>query len=354
MKRDELRSLLCEAPYDALVLTSEISRRYATGFHSTAGAVYLSAKQAVFYTDFRYVEAARTAVTDFEVREIGGGKSYTAVINELIEQDGVKKVALEDRMLTYAEYMSWASALHATAVRLEDGMERLRVCKEDDEVHKIVAAQRIAEQALEEVLNDIKVGATEKEIAARLTYLMLHYGAENMSFDPIVVSGANSSKPHGVPTEKQIEAGDFVTMDFGCIVDGYCSDMTRTVAVGHVTDEMQTVYDTVLNAQLAGIAACKAGVTGREVDGAARKVIADAGYGNAFGHGFGHGVGLEIHEAPTAGPRGETPLPAGSIVTAEPGIYLPGKFGVRIEDMLYVIEDGCVNLTEAPKQLVIL
>ena len=354
MKRDELRSLLCEAPYDALVLTSEISRRYATGFHSTAGAVYLSAKQAVFYTDFRYVAAARAAVTDFEVREIGGGKSYTAVINELIEQDGVKKVALEDRMLTYAEYMSWASALHATAVRLEDGMERLRVCKEDDEVHKIVAAQRIAEQALEEVLNDIKVGATEKEIAARLTYLMLHYGAENMSFDPIVVSGANSSKPHGVPTGKEIQAGDFVTMDFGCIVDGYCSDMTRTVAVGHVTDEMQTVYDTVLNAQLAGIAACKAGVTGREVDGAARKVIADAGYGNAFGHGFGHGVGLEIHEAPTAGPRGETPLPAGSIVTAEPGIYLPGKFGVRIEDMLYVIEDGCINLTEAPKQLVIL
>ena len=354
MKRDELRSLLCEAPYDALVLTSEISRRYATGFHSTAGAVYLSAKQAVFYTDFRYVEAARTAVTDFEVREIGGGKSYTAVINELIEQDGVKKVALEDRMLTCAEYMSWASALHAAVVRLEDGVERLRVCKEDDEVHKIVAAQRIAEQALEEVLNDIKVGVTEKEIAARLTYLMLHYGAENMSFDPIVVSGANSSKPHGVPTEKEIQAGDFVTMDFGCIVDGYCSDMTRTVAVGHVTDEMQTVYDTVLNAQLAGIAACKAGVTGREVDGAARKVIADAGYGNAFGHGFGHGVGLEIHEAPTAGPRGETPLPAGSIVTAEPGIYLPGKFGVRIEDMLYVIEDGCINLTEAPKQLVIL
>ena len=353
MKREELRSLLLEAPYDALVLTSEISRRYATGFHSTAGAVYLSAKQAVFFTDFRYVEAARAAIGDFEVREIGG-KSYTAAINELIGQDGVKKVALEDRMLTYAEYMSWASALHATAMRLEDGVERLRVCKEDDEVHKIVAAQRIAEQALEEVLNDIRVGATEKEIAARLTYLMLHYGAENMSFDPIVVSGANSSKPHGVPTGKQIEAGDFVTMDFGCIVDGYCSDMTRTVAVGHVTDEMQAVYDTVLNAQLAGIAACKAGVTGRAVDAAGRKVIEDAGYGDAFGHGFGHGVGLEIHEAPTAGPRGEAPLPAGSIVTAEPGIYLPGKFGVRIEDMLYVIEDGCINLTEAPKQLVIL
>ena len=354
MRKKELQQLLLEAPYDALVLTSEISRRYAAGFHSTAGAVYLSARQAVFFTDFRYVEAARAAVTDFEVREIGGGKSYTAAINELIEQDGVKKVALEDRTLTYAEYTAWASALPAAAVRLEDGVERLRICKEDDEVEKIVAAQRIAEQAFEEALNDIRAGATEKEIAARLTYLMLHYGAENMSFDPIVVSGANSSKPHGVPTEKQIAAGDFVTMDFGCIVDGYCSDMTRTVAVGHVTDEMQTVYDTVLNAQLAGIARCKAGVTGRDVDAAARQVIADAGYGEAFGHGFGHGVGLEIHEAPTAGPSGAAPLPAGSIVTAEPGIYLPGRFGVRIEDMLYVIEDGCIDLTEAPKGLLVL
>lgn len=354
MKRKELQELLLEAPYDALVLTSEVNRRYATGFHSTAGAVYLSAKQAVFYTDFRYVEAARAAVTDFEVREIGVGRSYTAAINELIEQDDVRTVALEDETLTHAEYTRWATALHATAMRLEDSVARLRVTKEDDEVGKIVAAQRIAEQALEEVMNDIRVGVTEKEIAARLTYLMLHYGAENMSFDPIVVSGANSSKPHGVPTEKQIEACDFVTMDFGCIVDGYCSDMTRTVAVGHVTEEMQRVYDIVLDAQLAGIACCKAGVSGREVDGAARRVIEAAGYGDAFGHGFGHGVGLEIHEAPTASSRSEALLPAGSILTAEPGIYLPGKFGVRTEDMLYVIEDGCINLTEAPKTLRIL
>mgnify|MGYP002802559519 FL=1 len=354
MKRKELQELLLEAPYDALVLTSEVNRRYATGFHSTAGAVYLSAKQAVFYTDFRYVEAARAAVTDYEVREIGVGRSYTAAINELIEQDDVRTVALEDETLTHAEYTRWATALHATAMRLEDSVVRLRVIKEDDEVGKIVAAQRIAEQAFEEVMNDIRVGVTEKEIAARLTYLMLHYGAENMSFDPIVVSGANSSKPHGVPTEKQIEAGDFVTMDFGCIVDGYCSDMTRTVAVGYVTEEMQRVYDIVLDAQLAGIACCKAGVSGREVDGAARRVIEAAGYGDAFGHGFGHGVGLEIHEAPTASSRSEALLPAGSILTAEPGIYLPGKFGVRTEDMLYVIEDGCINLTEAPKTLRIL
>ncbi|MDO4270326.1 MAG: aminopeptidase P family protein [Eubacteriales bacterium] len=353
MKIQELRQLLSDAPYDALVLTSEISRRYATGFHSTAGAVYVSPKQAVFLTDFRYAEAARAAVRDFEVRELGG-QTYAAAVNELLAADGARRAALEDRALTHADFLTWAGALHAEAVRLGGAVERLRTCKEDGEVEKIVAAQRIAEQAFDEVLCDIKAGVSEKEIAARLTYLMLHYGAENMSFDPIVVSGKNSSKPHGVPSDKKIEAGDFVTMDFGCIYEGYCSDMTRTVAVGCATDEMRAVYDTVLSAQLAGIACCKAGRTGREVDAAARRVIEDAGYGEAFGHGFGHGVGLEIHEAPTAGPRAEGVLPAGSIVTAEPGIYLPGKFGVRIEDMLYVIEDGCINLTEAPKGLMVL
>ena len=354
MKRDDLRAFLAEKPYDAMVLTSEISRRYATGFHSTAGAVYLSAKQAVFFTDFRYAEAARAAISDFEVREIKAGQSYSSLINGLIEEDGAKKVALEDKTLTYAEFMSWSTALHATAVRLEDGVESLRMMKEDTEVEKIVAAQRIAEQALEEVLNDIRIGVTEKEIAARLTYLMLHYGAENMSFDPIVVSGANSSKPHGVPTEKTIEAGDFVTMDFGCIYKGYCSDMTRTVALGFVTEEMDKVYKTVLKAQLAGIAATKAGVSGKAIDGAARKVIADAGYGEYFGHGYGHSLGILIHEAPNANTRNEEPMPENAVVSAEPGIYLPGKFGVRIEDVTVLTKDGCEILTKSPKNLIIL
>ena len=354
MKRNELRAMLLEQPYDALVLTSEISRRYATGFHSTAGAVYLSDKQAVFFTDFRYVEAAHAAIKDFEVREIKAGQSYSALINELLDEDGAKKVALEDKTLTYAEFMSWGTALHATAVRLEDGVEQLRMCKEEDEVEKIVAAQRIAEQALEEVLNDIKVGVTEKEIAARLTYLMLHYGAEDKSFDPIVVSGPNGSLPHGVPSEKPIQAGEFVTMDFGCKFGGYCSDMTRTVAVGHVTEEMETVYNTVLKAQLAGIAAAKADVTGAAVDGAARQVIADAGYGPYFGHSFGHSVGVEIHENPNATPSNSKPLPAGAVISAEPGIYLPGKLGVRIEDVIVITEQGCQNITLASKELLIL
>ena len=175
-----------------------------------------------------------------------------------------------------------------------------------------------------------------------------------MSFDPIVVSGPNGSLPHGVPSEKAIQSEEFVTMDFGCVYHGYCSDMTRTVAVGSVTDEMRRVYDTVLEAQRAGIDAARGGVSGHDVDKAARDVIDGAGYGPYFGHSFGHGVGVEIHEGPNATPSNALPLPAGAVISAEPGIYLPGKLGVRIEDVLYLTEDGCRNITLAPKDLVIL
>lgn len=354
MKIQKIREALRARELDAIVLTDAKNRRYVTGFDSSAGAVYISEKQAVFYTDFRYIEAARASVKDIEVRQIETGRSYSGVIQPLIEEDHAQTVALEDDCLTYGDYMRWSGNLKVGTVPQKDLMESLRMIKTPDELEKIIAAQRIAERALEEILNDIRPGVTEREIAARLTYLMLHYGAENMSFDPIVVSGANSSKPHGVPSDKPLESGDFVTMDFGCIYEGYCSDMTRTIAVGSATDEMCHVYETVLNAQLAGIKLAKAGVTGCAVDGAGRQLIADAGYGDYFGHGFGHGVGLFIHEAPTVSARNDKPLPASAVVTAEPGIYLPGKFGVRIEDMLYLTEDGNQNLTCAPKNLLIL
>ncbi len=355
MRKKQLLELISNSGFDAMILTSEVNRRYATGFHSTAGAVYLSEKQAVFLTDSRYFEAASNAIKGFEVRKIEIGDSYSKIVNELVKQDGIEWAALEDKTLTYADYTDWTESLDLEMIQgLGDAIEKLREVKDETEIQKIVSAQRIAEKAFDEILGEIKPGVSEKEIAARLTYLMLHYGAENMSFDPIVVSGKNSSKPHGVPSEKLIEEGDFVTMDFGCIYDGYCSDMTRTVAVSHATDEMKKVYDTVLEAQEAGIAACRPGLLGRELDAAARKVITDAGYGEAFGHGFGHGVGLEIHESPTAGRKGETKLPVGCIVTAEPGIYLTGQFGVRIEDMLHVTEDGCENLTRSTKNLIIL
>ena len=195
---------------------------------------------------------------------------------------------------------------------------------------------------------------TEQEIAARLQYDMLRFGAEKMSFDPIVVSGPNGSLPHGIPSSKQVQKGEFITMDFGCKYGGYCSDMTRTVALGEPTGEMKKVYQTVLEAQLAGIAVTRAGVPGKSIDAAARKVIADAGYGEYFGHGYGHSLGIEIHESPNANTREETLLPVGAVVSAEPGIYLPGKFGVRIEDVTILREDGCEILTKSPKELIIL
>jgi Xaa-Pro aminopeptidase len=253
-----------------------------------------------------------------------------------------------------ADYELYRKSLRCELVPAAKLLLELRKVKDAEEQETMIAAQRIAERALEDILKEIRPGETEKEIAARLQYLMLHYGAENMSFDPVVVSGPNGSLPHGVPSEKTIQSGEFVTMDFGCIYHGYCSDMTRTVAVGSVSDEMRRVYETVLTAQKAGIAAAAAGVTGRTVDGAARKVIEDAGYGDYFGHSFGHGVGVEIHESPNASPRNETPLPAGAVISAEPGIYLPGKLGVRIEDVVIVKEGGCTDITLAPKDLIVL
>lgn len=353
MNKVQLWQLLKDCQADALLCTSEVNRRYITGFPSSAGLIYLSDHQAVFFTDFRYIEAARAMIQEFEVREIQSGQTYSGLANELLTADGVKRIALEYNTLTHTDFLSWKKTLHVEIVNLSEKLERLRQVKTPYEIEQITAAQRIAEQALIDILREIRPGVSEKELAARLIYLMLHYGAENISFDPIVVSGQNSSRPHGVPTDKKLESGDFVTMDFGCIVNGYCSDMTRTVAVEYATDEMRNVYNTVLTAQLTGIAHCKAGVTGKSIDAAARQVITNAGYGQAFGHGFGHGVGLEIHEAPTVGQRGKALLAAGNIVTAEPGIYLPGKFGVRIEDMLAVTHDGCINLTHAPKDLLI-
>ncbi|MPM45770.1 Aminopeptidase YpdF [bioreactor metagenome] len=183
---------------------------------------------------------------------------------------------------------------------------------------------------------------------------MLRFGAERLSFEPIVVSGPNGSLPHGVPGRRRVEKGDFITMDFGCVADGYCSDMTRTVGVGQVSEEMEGVYRVVLEAQLAGIAAARAGVPGKDIDAAARQVIERAGYGDYFGHGFGHSLGLEIHESPNANSAEEQPLPAGAVISAEPGIYLPGRFGVRIEDVIVLTEAGCDNLTRAPKELILL
>ena len=295
----------------------------------------------------RYVQGA-------ELREIGRGRGYGALVQEVVAEERIGRMGFEDAYMTVQDHERYRKALSCDLVPATDLLWDLRMVKDDEELEAMVAAQRIAERALTDILEEIRPGVTEKEIAARLQYLMLHFGAEDMSFDPIVVSGPNGSLPHGVPSDKTIQRGEFVTMDFGCVYHGYCSDMTRTVAVGSADEEMRRVYETVLSAQKAGIAAARAGVTGKAVDGAARSIIAAAGYGDYFGHSFGHGVGVEIHEAPNATPGNEKPLPAGAVISAEPGIYLPGRLGVRIEDVIALTEEGCVNLTRAPKELLIL
>ena len=341
---------------DGMLLTHEANRFYASGFHSagTDGMALVTREKFYYFTDSRYTEAARRHVQDAEVQEAGHGRGYSALLKEAVQRHSIQRLGFEDAYMTVREHDAYARALPCELVPAADLLAELRAVKDPEELEIMIAAQRIAEKALTDILNEIRPGVTEKEIAARLQYLMLHYGAEDKSFDPIVVSGPNGSLPHGVPSEKVIQAGEFVTMDFGANVDGYCTDMTRTVAVGHVSDEQKKVYDTVLKAQLACCGFAKAGYKGCEVDKVARDIIYGAGYEGCFGHGLGHAVGIEIHENPRYSPTCSDIIQSGMVMTIEPGIYLPGKLGVRIEDVLYLTPEGCQNLTLAPKELVIL
>ena len=352
----DIAQVLDQYGLDAMLLTNEANRFYASGFHSTGtdGMALVTRDQTYYFTDSRYTEAASRVVTDAKIQEISRERGYLTLLTEAMKAHGVQKVGFEETYMTVKEFGDYQKGLPCELVPAAELMTRLRSVKSQEELETLTAAQRIAEKALEVIVTEIHPGAVEREIAARLQYLMLHFGAEDMSFDPIVVSGSNGSLPHGVPSDKEIRSGEFVTMDFGCIYHGYCSDMTRTVAVGTPSDEMVTVYNTVLKAQLAGIAKAKAGVTGQAIDGAARKVIEDAGYGKYFGHSFGHGVGVEVHENPSATPSNDKPMPAGAVISAEPGIYLPGRLGVRIEDVICLTEEGSIDLAKAPKDLLIL
>lgn len=352
---EKISARLEELGLDGMLVTGEANRFYASGFHSagTDGVALVTRKGAYYMTDSRYMEAAGRCVRA-ELLETGAGRGYGVLTEEIVQKEGIRRLGFEDAYMTVREREAYGKALSCELVPATDLLWQLRTVKDPEELEAMIAAQRIAEQAFTQILGEIRPGVTEKEIAARLQYLMLAGGAENMSFDPIVASGPNGSMPHAVPTDRKIQDGDFVTMDFGCIYQGYCSDMTRTVAVGHVTEEMEKVYNVVLQAQLAGIAAAKAGATGHDVDAAARKVIEDAGYGPYFGHSFGHSVGVEIHESPNATPANNKPLPLGAAVSAEPGIYLPGRFGVRIEDVVVLQEGGCQDITLAKKDLLIL
>ena len=341
---------------DALLITDEKNQRYALGFPFTDGAVLIARRGAWLFTDSRYIEAAELAAGDIaDIVLFDAQHPLTDCIRTVISRERLSRIGAEEEKLSHAGFLRYEKAL---GVKLEAGQTRLstlRSAKSEEEIAAMREAQGIAEAALAETLLLIRPGMSEREIAAELVYRMLRHGGEGNSFDPIVVTGKKTSMPHGVPGDELVEEGDFVTMDFGCLKHGYCSDMTRTVAVGHATEEMRNIYSIVLEAQLAGIAAARAGIPGRDIDAAARGVITRTGYGEYFGHGFGHSLGLDIHEAPNANTRGEEPMPIGAVVSAEPGIYLPGRFGVRIEDVMVLRETGAEVITRAPKmELIVL
>ncbi len=338
---------------DGLLLTSRYSRYYAAEFDIAEGVAVVTAKGCRYFTDSRYIESSENGIQGFEVLVVDSQNTYKQRLNTAIADFGVKVLGFEEEYLTVAELRNYEKNLDAKLIGKNEAIHNFRGVKEPWELDIMRKAQSITDKAFSEVLGRVKVGMTEKELQAELIYCLLKNGADGMAFDPIVVSGPNTSMPHGVAGDRVIQEGDFITLDFGAQYKGYCSDMTRTFAVGYATDEMKTVYETVLRAQLAGIAASKAGVIGKEVDGAARKVIEDAGYGAFFGHGYGHSLGMEIHEAPSPNPRGERVMEENMIASAEPGIYLPGKFGVRIEDVVIFKENGCENITHSPKNLII-
>ena len=338
----------------ALIIAPE-NRRYFTDFESSDGFLIVSENRAVFITDGRYIEAAEKQVSNCEVMLLG--KAYPQIAQILKEMD-CRRLLVESTRMTLSTYNALKGVLKKTPISTDTTLDTiintLRSIKTETEVQSIVKAQRIAEDAFEHILKFIKPGVTEKEIALELDFYMLSHGGEGLSFETIAVSGANTSMPHGVPSNKKVENGDFVTMDFGTIINGYHSDMTRTVAVGRATDEMKNAYDAVLRAQENCLNNIKAGISCKDGDEFARSVLRDAGLGQYFTHSTGHGVGVEIHEFPNLSPASDSILQVGNIVTVEPGIYIPEKFGIRIEDMALITENGCRNLTGAPKELIIL
>ena len=353
MKNLEKYLSILDGEVDGLLLTSRYSRHYGAEFDIAEGVAIVTKNGCRYFTDSRYIESAENGIQGFEVLEVNRENPYSKRLNDAIADFGVTALGYEEVYLTMAEFMGYEKKLNAKLVPYNDKIASFRSVKEEYELERMRKAQDITDKAFAEVLSRIEVGMTEKQLCAELIYCLLKNGADGLAFDPIVVSGPNTSLPHGVPGDRKIQEGDFITMDFGALYAGYCADMTRTVAVGYVTDEMEKVYKIVLQAQLAGLAASKAGVPGKEIDGAARKVIEEAGYGPYFGHGYGHSLGLEIHESPSPSPSNEKGMPAGSVASAEPGIYLPGQFGVRIEDTCIFREDGIEILTQSSKELIV-
>lgn len=351
---------------DGVLITSSANMRYCSGFRGE-GIVYLAREQRLVLTDSRYTIAAREECPSFEVIEYRGNiwESWIQILSERTGSSVMPelRIGFEDEWMTVKAYRTLEALLKKedmpglSLVPLHKKLDSLRRIKAEDEWKDIEKAEKIGDYAFEKVLEKIRAcmvegtKMTEKQVAAWIEFYMKEMGADGTSFDTIAASGIHSSMPHAIPTDKVLEEGDCLTMDFGCKVNGYCSDMTRTILIGRADERQREVYRVVLQAQKAALAAIRPGMKGCEVDAVARNIIAEAGYGECFGHSLGHSVGLEIHESPCFSSKDETVLEPGMVITVEPGIYIEGAFGVRIEDVVVITENGCRNITKSPKEL---
>lgn len=347
-----IREIIKSVDADGIIAYSPENLRYLSGFTGSTGYVIISEKEAGFVTDFRYTEQASEQCKGFEI--IKNESPLVDYLSNTIKKYKIKRLAFEDNFMTVDFYEKLREKIKDTTemIPLKEKVEEIRIIKDNDELENIKRAAEIADLAFSHILNYIRPGIKEKDIALELEYFMKKHGSSNNSFEFIIASGYRSSMPHGVATDKKINNGDLLTLDYGCVYNGYCSDMTRTIVVGKATDEQRKIYNIVLKAQEEAMLHIRAGVFGKEVDKVARDIIAEAGYGDNFGHGLGHGVGLAIHEEPRLSPVGNRILEENMVVTNEPGIYIPGFGGVRIEDLVVVGKEGPIVLSRSPKELI--
>lgn len=350
---DRLKALLCRQNLDALLVTQPDNRRYLSSYKAgdmniseSSGVLLIPRRGApLLLTDFRYQLQAEREAAGFEVRLYQRG--LFPLLKGILLERGIKSLGFESHYFLHhaaGKLQKLATEIRVELVPVTDLVERLRICKSPAELDKIRAAVRLNEAVFQEVYQQLKPGLSERQVALRLETLMREKGAERPSFETIVAGGPNGALPHAVPGERLLREGEPIVIDMGLVLDGYCSDMTRTVVLGKMDEITRERFRLVRQAQLAGMAAVRAGETGREVDLAARKIIADGGFGPAFGHSLGHGVGLAVHEPPSLSTRYHRKLKPGMVVTVEPGIYLPDWGGIRLENMVAVTEDGCENL----------
>jgi len=349
----KLRDRFEDLKINGILLSNPFNRYYLSGFTGTSGYLFIGEDKSVLITDSRYMKQAKEQCADIEV--VDQGKDIYETFLKIIDYIKINRLGFEENHITlrqFSEYEKKLADINLIPVRGE--IKRLREIKDKEEIIKITKAAEIADGAFSHILNYIKPGVHENEISLEIEYFMKRQGASAVSFDTIVASGERSAMPHGVASSKEIELGDTVTLDFGCIYEGYCSDMTRTVFVGEAKEEIKKIYEIVLKAQTSALEMLKAGLLCKDIDACARKIITAYGYGENFGHGLGHSLGLEIHEDPAISSKSERKLETDMVVTIEPGIYLEDIGGVRIEDLVLITKNGYENLVKSPKEIIVI